>query len=91
MGGRYKHLLAAVDEPLLDRWNALLLFNAFFYLGDLGLRFESDHEYGGTVEESRWHLVLGLDVQFDLLTGKGTDSAKLLVGSSGVRADNMST
>lgn len=29
------HLLAAVDEALLDWWDALLLFDTLFYLRDL--------------------------------------------------------
>jgi hypothetical protein len=29
------HLLAAVDQTLLHGWDALLLFHALFYLGDL--------------------------------------------------------
>jgi ABC-type uncharacterized transport system permease subunit len=29
------HLFAAVDQTLLHGWDALLLFHALFYLGDL--------------------------------------------------------
>ena len=67
--GPVLHLLSAEDESLLDGWDAFLFFDALFYPGDLGWLDSVSWEGLGRV-----YLVVGLDVELDLLAGECADS-----------------
>lgn len=64
-------MLAAEDESLLDRRDTLLFFDALFYPGDLGL-LDLVSWMSGLGRRS--YLVVGLDVELDLLAGECADS-----------------
>lgn len=66
------HLLAAVDEALLHRRDALLLLDLFLDLRDLDSRVSRcSHR---SFSECEAYLVVHLDVEFDLLAGQCSHS-----------------
>jgi hypothetical protein len=79
-----RHLLAAVNQTLLCRGNALLLFDALLYPGDLcdfsmfscrmlsGLVLYREGGRCGRCKEA--YLVVGFDVELDLLASEGSYS-----------------
>lgn len=74
LGSWSLHLLSSVDQALLDRGDALLLFDLFLDLGDL---FRGSQSRGGLVVlgcSLGPHLVVAFDIELDLLAGEGSHS-----------------
>lgn len=88
------HLLAAVDQTLLCRWDTLLLLDALLYPRDLLLvsytvfPWLSHFSHRSNVQctsragwrRQRWkvaYLVVGFDVELDLLAGESSYSGRV--------------